>query len=139
MRAWSRRDRAIRASLFALSASDKFSPRVGLSDGSSRDCGRRPAPGRLPRSSPGLASGQASVRACRGQAFGGRMSTRSERTLQEWSQQQRNAEAMVPIIGELYREYGVIITLFGNSLVNKSPLEILELHRIARVNVDGSM
>ncbi|MHA7837520.1 MAG: glyceraldehyde-3-phosphate dehydrogenase [bacterium] len=67
------------------------------------------------------------------------MSTRSERTLQEWSQQQRNAEAMVPIIGELYREYGVIITLFGNSLVNKSPLEILELHRIARVNVDGSM
>jgi len=67
------------------------------------------------------------------------MSAKSERTLQEWSQQQRHAEAMVPIIGELYRENGVIITLFGNSLVNKSPLEILELHRIARVNVDPSM
>ena len=65
------------------------------------------------------------------------MSAKSERTLQEWTQQQRNAEAMVPIIGELYREHGVIVTLFGNSLVNKSPLEIMELHRVARVNVDS--
>jgi glyceraldehyde 3-phosphate dehydrogenase len=60
----------------------------------------------------------------------------SEQTLHEWSQQQRSAETMVPIIGELYREHGVIVTLFGNSLVNKSPLEIIELHRQARVNVD---
>lgn len=64
---------------------------------------------------------------------------KSEATLQAWSQQQRHAESMVPIIGELYREYGVIVTLFGNSLVNKSPLEILELHRIARVNVDPTI
>ena len=63
-------------------------------------------------------------------------SDKSEATLREWSQQQRYAEAMVPIIGELYREHGVIVSVFGNSLVNKSPLEILELHRIARVNVD---
>jgi glyceraldehyde 3-phosphate dehydrogenase len=63
-------------------------------------------------------------------------SEKSEATLREWSQQQRNAEAMVPIIGQLYREHGVIITVFGNSLVNKSPLEILELHRQARVNMD---
>ena len=64
---------------------------------------------------------------------------KSEHALQAWSQQQRCAEAMVPIIGELYREHGVIVTLFGNSLVNKSPLEILELHRIARVNVDDQI
>ncbi len=63
-------------------------------------------------------------------------SEKSQRTLQAWTQQQRYAEAMIPIIGELYREHGVIVTLFGNSLVNKSPLEIQELHRIARVNVD---
>ncbi len=62
--------------------------------------------------------------------------SKSEKTLQEWSTQQRAAEAMVPIIGELYREHGVIVTLFGNSLVNKSPLEIIDLHRLARVNVD---
>jgi glyceraldehyde 3-phosphate dehydrogenase len=67
------------------------------------------------------------------------MSDKSERTLQVWTQQQRSAEAMVPIIGELYREHGVIVTLFGNSLVNKSALEILELHRIARVNLDGTI
>ena len=67
------------------------------------------------------------------------ISDKSETTLQDWSQQQSNAETMVPIIGELYRERGVIFTIFGNSLVNKSPLEILELHRIARVNVDASI
>jgi glyceraldehyde 3-phosphate dehydrogenase len=63
-----------------------------------------------------------------------KISEKSERTLQDWSVQQRSAEAMVPIIGELYREHGVIVTLFGNSLVNKSPLEILELHRKCRAN-----
>ncbi|MEE8167139.1 MAG: glyceraldehyde 3-phosphate dehydrogenase NAD-binding domain-containing protein, partial [Myxococcota bacterium] len=63
-------------------------------------------------------------------------SDKSESTLREWTQQQRNAEAMVPIIGQLYREHGVIITVFGNSLVNKSPLEILTVHRLARGNVD---
>ena len=66
-------------------------------------------------------------------------SEKSQRTLQTWTQQQRYAEAMVPIIGELYREHGVIVTLFGNSLVNKSPLEIQELHRSARVNVDSEI
>lgn len=64
---------------------------------------------------------------------------KSERTLQRWTQRQRNAEAMVPIIGELYREHGVIVTLFGNSLVNKSSLEIQELHRLAKVNVDSEI
>ncbi len=64
---------------------------------------------------------------------------KSERTLQQWSKQQHHAEAMVPIIGELYREHGVIVTVFGNSLVNQSPLEILELHHQARVNVDNAI
>ena len=67
------------------------------------------------------------------------IAAKSEQTLREWSQQQRNSESMVPILGELYRERGVIATLFGNSLVNKSPLEILELHRIARVNADAAI
>jgi glyceraldehyde 3-phosphate dehydrogenase len=64
---------------------------------------------------------------------------KSERTLRHWSQQQRNAEAMVPIIGELYREHGIIITIFGNSLVNKSPLQIIEAHRVARQNIDDEI
>jgi glyceraldehyde 3-phosphate dehydrogenase len=59
--------------------------------------------------------------------------------LQHWTRQQRGAEAMVPIIGDLYREHGIIVTVFGNSLVNKSPLEIIELHRIARDNVDSEI
>ena len=66
-------------------------------------------------------------------------SQKSEQHLQEWSRQQGNAETMVPILGELYRERGVIFTIFGHSLVNKSPLEIIELHRIARVNADATI
>jgi glyceraldehyde 3-phosphate dehydrogenase len=66
-------------------------------------------------------------------------SEKSDQALRHWSLQQRNAEAMVPIIGELYREHGVIVTIYGNSLVNKSPLEIIELHRLGRVNVDGDI
>jgi len=66
-------------------------------------------------------------------------SQKSEQTLNEWSQQQSNAESMIPIIGELYRERGVICSIFGHSLVNKSPLEIIELHRIARVNADATI
>ena len=65
------------------------------------------------------------------------ISEKSERILQDWAVQQRHAESMVPIIGQLYRESGVIVTLFGNSLVNKSPLEILELHRKCRVNFNN--
>ena len=64
---------------------------------------------------------------------------KSEQTLRLWSQQQHNAESMVPIIGDLYRDHGIIITVFGNSLVNQSPLEILELHRLAHVNVDNEI
>lgn len=64
---------------------------------------------------------------------------KSEKTLRYWFQQQRHAEGMVPIIGELYREHGIIVTVFGNSLVNKSPLEIIEVHRLARVNVDDTI
>lgn len=68
-----------------------------------------------------------------------RANEKSEQTLRLWSQQQRYAESMVPIIGELYRTHGIIVTVFGNSLVNKSPLQIIELHRVARVNVDDEI
>lgn len=53
----------------------------------------------------------------------------SERHLREWTERSDLAEDMVPIIGRLYRERGVIITVFSHSLVNKSPIEIIQLHR----------
>ena len=56
--------------------------------------------------------------------------------LSVWKERQRCAEAMVPLIGRLYRERGVVTTVFGHSLVNKSPVEIIHLHREATRVVD---
>jgi glyceraldehyde 3-phosphate dehydrogenase len=52
--------------------------------------------------------------------------------LRRWKQREEAAEAMVPIIGRLYRERGVIIKVFGDSLVNKDRIEIIQVIRKAR-------
>ena len=52
--------------------------------------------------------------------------------LRRWKQREEAAEAMVPIIGRLYRERGVIIKVFGDSLVNKDRIEIIQVIRLAR-------
>jgi glyceraldehyde 3-phosphate dehydrogenase len=54
-----------------------------------------------------------------------------ESYLREWKELEQLAESMVPLVGRLYRDRGVIVTLFGNSLVNQSPIEIVKLHRLA--------
>ena len=38
---------------------------------------------------------------------------------------------MVPIVGRLYR-HGVHIMIYGQSLVNKSPIDIMHAHRFVR-------
>ncbi len=58
------------------------------------------------------------------------MSERKDQHLVEWTRLSRMAEDMVPLIGRLYRDRGVIITVFSHSLVNKSPIEIIQLHEI---------
>ncbi len=52
--------------------------------------------------------------------------------LADWKRREQSAEAMVPMIGRLFREHGVIVKLFGNYLVNKDPVAILKAHRSAR-------
>ncbi len=52
--------------------------------------------------------------------------------LRRWKQREEAAEAMVPIIGRLYREHGVIVKVFGDSLVNKDRIEIIQIIRRAR-------
>ena len=41
------------------------------------------------------------------------------------------AELMVPIVGRLYR-HGVHIMIYGQSLVNNSPIDIMHAHRFVR-------
>jgi glyceraldehyde 3-phosphate dehydrogenase len=54
-----------------------------------------------------------------------------DRYLEQWRDFERCAEAMLPIVGRLYRERGVIVTCYGNSLVNKDPVEIIQHHSFA--------
>ncbi|MCQ2000488.1 glyceraldehyde-3-phosphate dehydrogenase [Arthrobacter sp. zg-Y108] len=42
------------------------------------------------------------------------------------------AEAMIPLIGRLYRENSVVTSVYGRPLVNKSVIDILKAHRFAR-------
>ena len=46
--------------------------------------------------------------------------------LADWTRREENAEAMVPMVGRLFREHGVIVKIFGIYLVNKDPVEILK-------------
>nr|WP_045076976.1 glyceraldehyde-3-phosphate dehydrogenase [Psychromicrobium lacuslunae] len=42
------------------------------------------------------------------------------------------AEAMIPLIGQLYRENNVLTSVYGRSLINQSVVDILKAHRWAR-------
>lgn len=49
-----------------------------------------------------------------------------------WNDRQALAEAMIPLIGNLYREHGVVTSIYGRRLINQSPVDILKAHRFAR-------
>ena len=50
----------------------------------------------------------------------------------DWSKREEVAESMIPVIGKLYRNYGVVTTIYGRSLVHASTIDILKVHRFAR-------
>jgi glyceraldehyde 3-phosphate dehydrogenase len=52
--------------------------------------------------------------------------------LQEWSAREALAEAMIPLIGRLYRNNNVVTSIYGRKLINKSAIDILKAHRVAR-------
>ena len=54
----------------------------------------------------------------------------------DWKWREGLAELMVPIIGRLYR-HGVHIMIYGQSLVNGSPVEIMKAHRFVR-QIEGN-
>ncbi len=56
----------------------------------------------------------------------------------DWKWREGLAELMVPIIGGLYRD-GINILIYGKSLVNQSPVEIMRAHRFARQADDNEL
>ncbi|WP_411358417.1 glyceraldehyde-3-phosphate dehydrogenase [Pseudidiomarina salilacus] len=53
-------------------------------------------------------------------------------TLQSWQERQEYAEMMQPILGRLYRNYGVEILVYGRSLLNVDTINIIKAHRLIR-------
>jgi len=51
-------------------------------------------------------------------------------TLASWQERQEYAEMMQPLIGRLYRNYGVEILVYGRSLLNVDTINIIKAHRL---------
>jgi glyceraldehyde 3-phosphate dehydrogenase len=57
----------------------------------------------------------------------------------DWKQREELAEAMLPIIGRLYRDHGIVTTVYGRSLVHGSMVDILKAHRFARQILENEL
>ncbi|NND92583.1 MAG: glyceraldehyde-3-phosphate dehydrogenase [Granulosicoccus sp.] len=58
--------------------------------------------------------------------------TDSSTYLKTYIEEQGLAERMIPAVGSLYRDRGVIITVFGRKLMNGSTIDIIKAHRQAQ-------
>ena len=56
----------------------------------------------------------------------------SQAHLAAYTKDQNLAELMIPAVGHLYRENGVIVTVFGRKLMNSSVIDIIKAHRYGR-------
>ena len=50
-----------------------------------------------------------------------------------WKNREEIAEHMIALIGQLYRDKDIIVTVYGRSLINRSIIQILKFHRRARM------
>lgn len=48
-----------------------------------------------------------------------------------WKEQQSAAEQMIPLVGQLYRDNGVTIRVFGRRIQNHNTIDIIKAHRYA--------
>ncbi len=55
-----------------------------------------------------------------------------DQCLGEWIDREAIAEAMIPLIGQLYRNNNVVTSIHGRGLINRSVIAIMKAHRFAR-------
>ncbi len=60
------------------------------------------------------------------------MNQKTDQCLGEWVDREALTEAMIPLIGQLYRNNNVVTSIYGRGLVNRSVIEIIKAHRFAR-------
>jgi glyceraldehyde 3-phosphate dehydrogenase len=59
--------------------------------------------------------------------------------LEAWKRDQELAEAMVPLLGKLYRDAGIVPMVYGRNIANSSTIDILKAHRFARQYEGGEL
>ncbi len=64
---------------------------------------------------------------------------KQEAYFRDWKKREETAEAMLPLVGRLYRNHGVVTTVYGRGLVNKSTVDILKVHRFARQILENEL
>lgn len=60
------------------------------------------------------------------------MKQRAEAHLEDWNEKQALAERMIPMIGQLYRDHDVVMSVHGRSLIARSAVDIIRAHSYAR-------
>ncbi|MCA9837444.1 MAG: glyceraldehyde-3-phosphate dehydrogenase [Trueperaceae bacterium] len=63
----------------------------------------------------------------------------SNEHLSDWKRKETLAEAMIPLIGKLYREQGIVLNIYGRKIVRESAIGILKAHRYARQITDEEL
>ena len=63
------------------------------------------------------------------------MNQQVEQDLQKsWQERQEYAERMLPLIGKLYRNRAIEISVYGRSLLNASAIDVIKAHRSVRLH-----
>jgi len=52
--------------------------------------------------------------------------------MQDWTDRESAAEAMIPMIGALYRQKNIVISVYGRRIINRSVIDLLKAHRFVR-------
>ena len=50
----------------------------------------------------------------------------------DWQEREAMAEAMIPLIGRLYRDHHVVTTIYGYPVINRSVIDIIKAHKFVR-------
>jgi len=66
-------------------------------------------------------------------------SSKQDKYLKDWQAQEATAERMLPVLGGLYRDKNVVITVYGRPLVHSTAIDILKAHRFARRTLDNEL
>ncbi|HBS79161.1 MAG TPA: glyceraldehyde-3-phosphate dehydrogenase, partial [Pseudomonas sp.] len=54
------------------------------------------------------------------------MTQKPDQCLGEWIDREALAEAMIPLIGQLYRNNNVVTSIYGRGLINRSVIALLK-------------